>query len=199
MNSNLQTGSLVSAVPVPAAVSVARAAAVVLFALLTAVSAQIAIPVPGTPVPMTLQTAVVFCAGAMLGARLGVLSMGLYLLLGAVGVHVFHAGTWGLATIAGSTGGYLLGFVIAQPVIAAFTARPRATIAHYAAGVLLGAAIVFACGVAWLAVWLSEPIGAALQRGLLPFLPTELLKLTATIAVARAAAGPLRRALRLSA
>lgn len=198
MNANIQTQTVASVVAAPASITVARVAAVVLFALLTAVGAQIAIPLPGTPVPMTLQTTIVLCAGAMLGARLGAASMVLYVLLGAVGVHVFHAGNWGMATVAGATGGYLLGFVAAQPIIAGLTARPNATLAHYAGGMVLGTAVVFAFGVIWLAIWLSEPLSVALQRGLVAFLPTEAIKLALAIALARTAAGPVRKALRIS-
>ena len=93
------------------------------FALARGGGAHVAIPLPGTPVPMTLQTLVVLLAGVTLGPRLGLVSVTFYLLLGTAGYHVFAAGDWGLSTIFGATGGYLVGFALAQPILGSLT-RP---------------------------------------------------------------------------
>ena len=88
-----------------------------LFAGITAVCAQIAFPVPFSPVPFTGQTLAVALAATVLGAKYGVLSMILYILLGAVGVRVFAEFSGGLHVLAGPTGGFIFGFIIAAYVI----------------------------------------------------------------------------------
>src|SRR5712691_2482864 len=92
-----------------------RAAAVVLGALLVAGAAQVAVPLPGTPVPMTLQPMAVLLVGGLLGARLGALSMILYLAMGAAGLPVFTPTVplVGVARLLGPTGGYLLAYPVA--------------------------------------------------------------------------------------
>jgi biotin transport system substrate-specific component len=153
-----------------------RIAGVVGFALATAASAAIAIPLPGTPVPMTLQTLIVLLAGVTLGPRLGLVSMAFYLLLGTTGYHVFAAGNWGLSTVFGATGGYLIGFVLAQPVIGAMTRAPVRTWSQLLPALLLGNAIIFGCGLSWLALWSGGGVQQALAWGLWPFVPGLLLK-----------------------
>src|SRR6266436_5987910 len=105
-----------------------RLGAVVLGAVLVALAAQISVPLPGTPVPMTLQPMAVLLVGGLLGARLGALSMILYLAMGAAGLPVFTPSPLllpGIARLFGQTGGYLLAYPIAayavgwltQPVV----------------------------------------------------------------------------------
>jgi biotin transport system substrate-specific component len=173
---------------------VARAAAgVVLFALLTAAGARVVIPLPDTPVPVTLQTVVVLTAGVVLGGRLGLISMVFYVLLGTVGYEIFAGGRWGLQTVLGATGGYLVGFALAQPVVGWLTRRSGpATLLSLLAAVTAGKAIIFACGLAWLAVGLGVSPARALELGLWPFMPWMALKL-ALAAGAGALLLPLRR------
>lgn len=147
------------------------AGGVVGFALLTAVGAQIAIPLPGTPVPITLQTLFVLLAGITLGARLGTASMVLYLLLGSVGYHVFALGHWGLSPVFGATGGYLMGFALAQPVIGALARPGRQQWRRVFAAVVVGNLIIFAAGLVWLSLWLGSGLWETLAMGLFPFVP----------------------------
>lgn len=91
--------------------------AVVGFALLTALAAQITIPLGFTPVPITGQTSAVLLAGGVLGANRGALSMGLYVALGAIGLPVYAEGTGGWTAATGATAGYLVGFVVAAFVV----------------------------------------------------------------------------------
>lgn len=100
-----------------------RVAAVVLGALLVAVAAQISIPLPGTPVPMTLQPMAVLLVGGLLGAPLGALSMILYLAMGAAGLPVFTPTVplIGAARLLGPTGGYLLAYPVAAWVVGWFS------------------------------------------------------------------------------
>src|SRR5260370_42596656 len=92
-----------------------RVVAIVLGALLVAAAAQVSIPLPGTPVPMTLQPLAVLLVGGLLGARLGAASMVLYLTLGIAGLPVFTPTVplLGIARLLGPTGGYLLAYPVA--------------------------------------------------------------------------------------
>src|SRR5216110_2407175 len=92
-----------------------RVLAVVLGAILVAAAAQVALPLPGTPVPMTLQPMAVLLVGGLLGARFGALSMILYLAMGAAGLPVFTPTVplFGIARLLGPTGGYLLEYPVA--------------------------------------------------------------------------------------
>ena len=161
-----------------------RAAGVVGFALLTALGAQVAIPLPHTPVPLTLQTLVVLLAGVTLGPRLGLASMAFYLLLGVAGHHVFAENRWGLHTLVGCDGGYLLGFVLAQPLIGWF-ARRDARWRSLLTGVVLGNVLIFGLGLLWLSQWLHVGVQETLAKGLWPFLVGDLLKMTLAIAAGR--------------
>ena len=145
-----------------------------LFCLLTILGAMVRVPLPGTPVPMTLQTAVVLFAGVALGARLGACSQLLYLAIGLAGVPVFADSGAGSQYVFGATGGYLLGFLIVPVVVGRLTARSsglRPTIAAAAVGTIL----IFALGVGWLAISTGS-VWTALQQGLFPFWLGAVLK-----------------------
>jgi biotin transport system substrate-specific component len=152
-----------------------RAAAVVLGALVVALGAQIAVPLPGTPVPMTLQVPAVLLVGGLLGPRLGSASMVLYLTLGAAGLPVFApVGAPGVTRLFGPTGGYLL----AYPLAAALTgvvAGPGRRWGRVAGAAVLGLVVIHAGGVAQLAV-LGGNLETAVRLGSLPFLLSDVLK-----------------------
>lgn len=170
-----------------------RTAGVVGFALATAAGAYVAIPLPGTPVPMTLQTLFVLLAGVTLGPRLGAVSMGFYLLLGTTGYHVFAGGNWGLQTVFGATGGYLLGFVLAQPVVGMLTQPGMHRWSRLLTALLGGNAIIFACGLTWLAMWSGVGLRQTLAWGLWPFIPGLMLKTLIALGVGHLALAKARR------
>ena len=143
-------------------------------------------------VPLTLQTFGVLFTGALLGARRGVAATGLYLLIGALGFPVFAADASGvhasgLGTIAsfqgghlvlGATGGYLLGFLVASALVGSLAQRGwDRRLGGSIGAMLIGTAIIYALGVAWLAVAADLALGEALAFGLYPFLPGDILKL----------------------
>jgi biotin transport system substrate-specific component len=166
-----------------------RLAGVMLFAALTALGAYAEVPVPGSPVPVTLQTLVVSLSGVLLGARLGAASQAAYLLAGALGAPVFAGGALGFGYLLGPTGGYLLAFPLAAAVTGWLTAgtllRPGLLNAlKLGAGVLLGTGVIFAGGFAQLAL-LTGNATLALQLGVLPFLAGDVLKVIATTLIAR--------------
>ena len=157
----------------PRAGALTQVALVVCASLATAVAAQIAIPL--SPVPITGQTFAVLLAGAVLGARRGALAQLLYLAEGAVGLPVFAGATGGAHVFAGPTAGYLLAFPLAAAVTGALCARgwDRRVPTMFAA-MLIGSAVIFACGLAGLARFV--PARALIGSGLLPFVPGDLLK-----------------------
>lgn len=156
------------------------------FAALLAVAAQVAIPIPGTPVPITLQPLVVVLAGLWLGPAAGAASMLLYLVVGAAGLPVFSPfGAPGVLRLAGPTGGYL----IAYPAVAAVTgwlASKRGDFAGRALAAFAGTIVLFIGGIAQLAI-LSGSIERALVLGLTPFAGLDVLKavVAATLAPKR--------------
>ena len=168
---------------------------VVAFAVMTALGAHVRIPLPWTPVPITLQTLFVSLAGATLGPVLGAASQGLYLAAGAAGVPLFAGGLGGLAyLLGGPTTGYLLGFVPATACTGWLIRRREApgilwTLLSMAAGTLT----VYACGVAWLVWSLNLSLAAALAQGLLPFLLGDAVKLCAAAGLVRGARRRTRR------
>ena len=123
-----------------------------------------------------LQTLFVLAAGMVLGPRLGLASMGFYLLLGTTGYHVFAGASWGAATVFGPTGGYLLGFVLAQPVIGTVARLVRGRLPALLAAGVAGNAVIFAAGLVWLHLWLQTGMAGTLAMGLTPFVPGLLVK-----------------------
>lgn len=153
---------------------------VVGFALLTALAAQVRIPLPFTPVPITGQTLAVLLAGAVLGGWAGAASQGLYLLLGLVGLPVFAGGNGGVAYATGPTLGYLVGFVVAAYVVGRLAERGQDRSPWTALPAFLaGNAVIYVLGVAWL--WWSVPqiatIEDALVKGLVPFIVGDSVKI----------------------
>jgi biotin transport system substrate-specific component len=160
-----------------------------LLALATAIGAHICIPLPGTPVPITLQTVPIFIAPIAIGAGPGALGMVLYIGLALCGVPVLADHSAGPHIFAGPTAGYLLGFLLAQPA-GALAARAFAQPWRSALASILAANIaIFSLGVSWLAISEHLSLPAALAQGLWPFLPADLVKsaaaLSATIPLVR--------------
>ncbi len=142
---------------------------------LIALAAQVRIPLPFSPVPVTGQTFAVLLVAASLG-RLGLASVIAYLAEGAIGFPVFAGGAAGLAYMTGPTGGYLVGFALAAAIVGAAAEREwDRRLATSLLVMLLGEVAIYACGVAWLARFpLPVPL---LQAGLIPFIPGDLFKM----------------------
>ena len=155
-----------------------------LFAALTAVAAWVTIPLPY--VPLTLQTFFVILAGALLGAYFGALSMIVYLLLGFVGLPVFSGGRSGLGVLAGSTGGYLVGFVLCAIIVGLLVERKKSPgFLWYCMSMAAGTLALYACGAAWLAVVMRWDIVQALIVGALPFVPGDIIKIIVAAFIAK--------------
>ncbi len=162
-----------------------RALAVALGAALVAIAAQIAIPLPGTPVPMTLQPLAVLLVGGWLGARLGAGSLIFYLALGAAGLPVFL----------GPTGGYLLAYPVAAfavgRVVGATDPGRKPGVARLSLAVFTGLALIHLGGLAQLLILTGSATGA-LRLGTLPFLIGDLAKVAIAVLALKPTVSPLR-------
>lgn len=148
--------------------------AVVLGAGFIGLAAQVSLPVPGSPVPVTGQTFAVLLVGAAGGVRRGVASTLLYAIAGLVGVPWFAGGSAGYVT---ATFGYIVGFVLAAAVVGllaerGWTRSPWRTFAS----MLVGSAVIYAIGVPWLARSVGVSLSEAVRLGLTPFVTGDILK-----------------------
>ncbi|WP_158888288.1 biotin transporter BioY [Amycolatopsis anabasis] len=144
-------------------------------AVLTGLAAQVSIPVPGSPVPMTGQTFAALLVGTALGWRRGAASMLLYLLAGAAGVPWFQDGSAGLS---GASAGYIVGFVFAGALVGALAARGGDRTPLRTAGTMvLGNLVIYAIGVPWLMASASVDLATGLDKGVLPFLIGDAIKI----------------------
>jgi len=176
-----------------ASTSTQRVAAVLFVTVLTVLAAQISVPLPFTPVPFTFQPMVVLLGGAALGARLGMSSQILYLMLGLAGLPVFAASPvlpQGAARLLGPTAGFLLSYPFAAYATGWLAERKfdRRYLTSVVA-MMAGLAIVFTGGTLWLAFASPAPVGLAkaLQVAVIPFIPADLVKIAAVAGVLPAA------------
>lgn len=153
--------------------------------LLVAVCAQISLPLPFSPVPVTGQTFAVLLLGATFGARRSGAALAVYLLEGALGLPVFApGGAVGLARLVGPTGGYLLAFPAAAFLAGWILERiERRAWWKWLVAVLAAEAVIFGAGVWWLHALTQVDWPLAAQLGLLPFLPGEIVKVALLAAV----------------
>jgi biotin transport system substrate-specific component len=143
---------------------------IVLGALFVAIFAQVKIPLPFTPVPLTGQTFAVLLVAAALGSKRGAASMAFYIALGAFGLPFFAGGASGVTYLSGATLGYLIGFVITAYVVGLLAERGlERSVRTSVIPFLVGTIIIYACGVAWLTIVLGS-FSKAIALGLTPFL-----------------------------
>jgi len=154
------------------------------FGLAITLGAQVAVYLPITPVPITLQTLFVVLGGVVLGPRLGALAAASYVAAGAVGAPIFANGGAGLPWLFGPTGGYLLVAPLAAMVAGAVSGPERDT-ARTLAGLALGVLTMYAGGVAQLMALTGEPLAAALTLGVYPFVVGDVLKVVGALWIAR--------------
>jgi biotin transport system substrate-specific component len=173
-----------------------RFIAIGLGALLVALAAQVVVPVPFTPVPMTLQPLAVLVVGGLLGLKAGLAALVLYLAMGILGLPVFAGGAAGALHLAGPTGGYLLAFPVAAAATGALSgvhSARSASILRVLLACALGMVIIHVGGVAQLALLGGDP-RMAFRIGFVPFLTGDLLKV-GLAALLIVVAGPKTRAL----
>ena len=145
------------------------------FGIALALASQVAVPIPGTPVPITLQPLVVVLAGLWLGPVAGAASMALYLAVGAMGLPVFSPfGAPGLARFAGPTGGYLIAYPFAAFVAGTLSRRAPSLLGRWLAA-LAGVAVLLLGGLAQLTI-ITGSLSQALPLAIHPFLPLDAVK-----------------------
>lgn len=143
-------------------------------AAFTGLAAQLSVPIPGSPVPVTGQTLAALLVGTALGARRGAASMALYLLAGLAGVPWLAGGASGLSVSIG----YAVGFVVAGALVGALARRGADRSPLRTAGAMvLGNLVIYAVGVPWLAVAAHLNLSQAASAGLYPFLPGDAVKI----------------------
>ncbi|MEU6484714.1 biotin transporter BioY [Streptomyces sp. NPDC046887] len=143
-------------------------------AALTGLAAQIAVPVPGSPVPVSGQTFAALLVGTALGARRGFLSLALYALAGMAGVPWFAQATSGYTM---PSFGYILGMLLAATVVGALARRGADRSVLRTAGTMaLGSLVIYAVGVPYLALATGMTLSQAVAAGLTPFLIGDALK-----------------------
>jgi biotin transport system substrate-specific component len=148
-------------------------------ALFVAILAQVKIPLPFTPIPLTGQTFAVLLVAASLGSKRSAASMAFYIALGAFGLPVFAGGAAGMAYLSGATLGYLIGFVLAAYVVGLLAEHGLERSARTSAiPFFVGAIIIYACGVSWLAVVFGS-FSKAVTAGFIPFVVGDVIKLAA--------------------
>jgi biotin transport system substrate-specific component len=171
--------------------SARRIVAVVLGTMLVAAASQIAVPLPGTPVPMTLQPLAVLIVGGLLGPWLGASSLLLYLALGAAGLPVFTPiGLPGVARLLGPTGGYLLAFPLAAYAVGRL-ADEGAQWSRLALASFSGLVLIHLGGLAQLLI-LTGSLRRAAQFGTIPFLLGDFVKLVLAVLILRSSIRSVR-------
>ena len=151
---------------------------VALGAALISVAAQVAIPLPFTPVPVTGQTFAVLLVGSALGTVRGGAAGSLYLLVGLAGVPVYADGTGGWDVVSGATGGYLIAFPIAA-ALSGWLAEQRwdRRFSSAVGAMLTGNVLIYLLGLPWLAIVLDTGLERTLELGFYPFVVGDMIKL----------------------
>ena len=161
-----------------------QVAVVVGASLFVALCAQVTLPLPFNPVPLTLQNFGVLLVGLTLGSRRSFAALALYLVEGAVGMPVFNpAGHGGVAQLLGPTGGYLLAYPFVAALAGWIMERGRKTFARAAVAGLLAEVVLFASGISWLAV-LTHSFAQAARFGLYWFVFAEVIKIMSAAGIA---------------
>ena len=139
------------------------------------------ISIPFIPVPFTLQTLFVLLAGAVM-KRYAVIPVSLYVILGALGLPLFHNGVAGAGVLLGPTGGYLIGFIVAALITGLAYEHPSRPVRIF--GLALATLMIYACGIGWLMYSLGRGFLFAFSAGALPFIAGDVLKACAAYLIA---------------
>ena len=179
-------------------IAVSRVASSVLpvavFVSLITLGAFIRIPLPFTPVPVTLQTFFVLLAGLLLGVRLAAITQVSYLLLGVIGIPLFAGAGSGIWYLYGPSAGYLFGFFLAALFVGKYAPLLEGRFFPLLILLCLAQAIILACGVIWLGILFKYSFTKLLFIGFLPFIPGDFLKATACVPVYLALRSRFKRA-----
>ena len=153
---------------------------IAVFAVIMAICSWISIP---AAVPFTLQTFGVFVAVGVRGGKRGTLSVLVFILLGAIGVPVFAGFSGGIGVLAGTTGGYIIGFLFSALVMWAMEKLPGKKSVMQIVSMIAGLIVCYAFGTAWLAVEAHLTFYQALLAGVIPYIPGDLVKIIVVVLV----------------
>lgn len=170
---------------------------IALVGLMTAVICilgPIAVPLPFSPVPVSLTNLAIFLSLFVLGMKKGTISYVIYLLLGLVGLPVFSAFTGGPGKLLGPTGGYLIGFLFMAVISGIFIDKWTNSIVVCVTGMILGSTVCYLFGTVWLSFQGHMSFSAALAAGVLPFLPGDVAKMLIAAIAGRQIRKRLRKA-----
>lgn len=172
-----------------------KAFCVLAFVILTALGAFVRIPLPFTPVPLTLQTFFVLLSGALLGSGLGSFAQLGYMALGLSGMPVFTGAGSGLSYLLGPTGGYIIGFILAALWLGKYVKYSRDNLPLTLIIFCIGDLIILSSGILWLKLIFGYPFEKLLFMGLVPFIPGDLIKAFIAALVYLKLKGRIRQAL----
>lgn len=154
-----------------------RMVTIALITAITCILAPLSVPIPISPVPITLTNLVLFISVFVMEWKDALLSYVIYLLIGLAGLPVFSGFSGGLAKIAGPTGGYLIGFVFLILIAGIIIHKAPRQKLPAVIGMTLGMAVTYLFGTVWLAVQMELSFTAALSAGVLPYLPGDIIKI----------------------
>jgi biotin transport system substrate-specific component len=184
-NANMLKSSSSAAVSSPYPAAMRNLSLVIGASLFMAICARLSVPLPFTPIPLTLGNFAVLLIGLVLGSRRGMAALLLYLAEGAAGAPVFSpAGPGGPAQLLGPTGGYLLAYPLVAFVTGWLAERQRRTFPRLLAASLAGEVLLFACGLSWIAIVTRASLAQAAWLGAYPFFFAEVIKVMAAPAIA---------------
>ena len=146
-------------------------------AAVTCILGPLSLAIPVSPVPISLTNLAVYFAIYVLGMKRGTISYCIYLLLGLIGLPVFAAFTGGAGKLFGPTGGYLIGFIFMALICGFFIEKWEKKLYMHFIGMVLGTAVCYVFGTAWLAYTAHMGFAAALAAGVIPFIPGDLVKI----------------------
>lgn len=156
---------------------------IALLAAILCILGPISFPLAISPVPISLGILGIALAVVILPTTESVISILIYILLGLVGLPVFSKYTGGFGVLAGPTGGYIIGYILLALIAGIIIKKTNRNIVFMCLGMLLGLAVCYAFGTAWLAVAASMTFGEALAAGVIPFIPVDLIKFAIAIIV----------------
>lgn len=162
-----------------------------LMAAVICILGPISLPIPISPVPVSLGFFAVYLTVYILGMKMGSASVLIYVLLGFVGLPVFTGFSGGIGKVLGPTGGYIIGYLFMAPIMGFFIDKWKTNYVLTILGMVLGTAVCYLFGTLWLAYQGGMSFSAALAAGVLPFIPADIAKLILAVLVGE----PVRRRL----
>ncbi len=164
-------------------ISVRSMVFIAIMAAVLCIAAPFSLPIPSA-VPFSLATFVIYLIGALLGWKKGCAAVGVYILLGLVGLPVFSGFMGGFARIAGVTGGYIIGYIPCVFLVGFFAELTNGKLRGMVTGMTLGTLALYAFGTVWLMLFTGSGLTTALAGCVIPFLPSDVLKIIAASALA---------------